>query len=94
MSKAEWESNEEIKIFREYLRIPTVHPNVDYSKFVNIEVWCLSTARKRSQDKPSLLLFKTSYHKDKMPTFYSRLCGILKASGSQLVSACGCALSS
>lgn len=32
MGKAEWENNEEIKIFREYLRIPTVHPNVDYSK--------------------------------------------------------------
>lgn len=32
MSKAEWENNEEIKIFREYLRIPTVHPNVDYSE--------------------------------------------------------------
>lgn len=29
---AKWESNEEIQIFREYLRIPTVHPNVDYSE--------------------------------------------------------------
>lgn len=29
---AKWENNEEIAIFREYLRIPTVHPNVDYSK--------------------------------------------------------------
>ncbi|KAL5278507.1 ACY1.2 family protein [Megaselia abdita] len=28
MSK--WENNEEIKIFQEYLRIPTVHPDVDY----------------------------------------------------------------
>lgn len=27
-----WEENEEIQIFREYLRIPTVHPNIDYSK--------------------------------------------------------------
>lgn len=36
MSKTEWESNEEINIFREYLRIPTVHPNVDYSKFSEI----------------------------------------------------------
>lgn len=25
-----WNENEEIKTFREYLRIPTVHPNVDY----------------------------------------------------------------
>jgi len=33
MSTAKWENNEEIKIFREYLRIPTVHPNVDYSEF-------------------------------------------------------------
>ncbi|XP_034663775.1 aminoacylase-1-like [Drosophila subobscura] len=31
MSAAQWENNEEIKIFREYLRIPTVHPNVDYT---------------------------------------------------------------
>ncbi|XP_017131340.1 aminoacylase-1-like [Drosophila elegans] len=34
MSTAKWESNEEIKIFREYLRIPTVHPNVDYTACV------------------------------------------------------------
>ncbi|EDV95051.1 aminoacylase-1 [Drosophila grimshawi] len=34
MSKAEWENNEEIKIFREYLRIPTVHPNIDYTDCV------------------------------------------------------------
>lgn len=26
----DWENNEEIQIFREYLRIPSVHPNVDY----------------------------------------------------------------
>ncbi|XP_055856130.1 aminoacylase-1-like [Episyrphus balteatus] len=25
-----WEENDEIKIFREYLQIPSVHPNVDY----------------------------------------------------------------
>lgn len=31
MSK--WESNEEIQIFREYLRIPSVHPDVNYGKF-------------------------------------------------------------
>ncbi|XP_065365133.1 aminoacylase-1-like [Calliphora vicina] len=29
-----WENNEEIKIFREYLRIPSVHPNVDYEPCV------------------------------------------------------------
>lgn len=28
MSK--WENNEEIQIFREYLRIESVHPNVNY----------------------------------------------------------------
>lgn len=28
---SKWANNEEIKIFREYLRIPTVQPNVDYS---------------------------------------------------------------
>lgn len=27
-----WEDNEEIKIFREYLQIPSVHPNVDYGE--------------------------------------------------------------
>ncbi|XP_055303616.1 aminoacylase-1-like isoform X2 [Sitodiplosis mosellana] len=32
MSK--WDNNEEIQIFREYLRIPTVHPNVDYEPCV------------------------------------------------------------
>lgn len=29
---AKWESNGEIQIFREYLRIPTVQPNVNYGK--------------------------------------------------------------
>lgn len=28
-----YENNEEIKIFRDYLRIPTVHPNIDYGKY-------------------------------------------------------------
>jgi hypothetical protein len=27
-----WENDEEIQIFREYLRYPTVHPNIDYGK--------------------------------------------------------------
>lgn len=27
-----WEMDEEIQIFREYLRYPTVHPNIDYGK--------------------------------------------------------------
>ncbi|XP_063705608.1 aminoacylase-1-like isoform X3 [Culicoides brevitarsis] len=30
----DYENNEEIKIFREYLRIPTVHPNIDYEPCV------------------------------------------------------------
>ncbi|XP_023171073.2 aminoacylase-1-like [Drosophila hydei] len=34
MSKEQWENDEEIKIFREYLRIPSVHPNVDYTPCV------------------------------------------------------------
>ncbi|GAB0091333.1 aminoacylase-1 [Sergentomyia squamirostris] len=29
-----WENNEEIKIFREYLKIPSVHPNVNYEPCV------------------------------------------------------------
>lgn len=28
MSK--WENNEEIQLLQKYLRIPTVHPNIDY----------------------------------------------------------------
>lgn len=28
-----WENNEEIKLFREYLRIPSVHPDIDYGEF-------------------------------------------------------------
>jgi len=35
MSSGKWENNEEIKIFREYLRIPSVHPDIDYSKDFN-----------------------------------------------------------
>lgn len=31
----EWESNEEIQIFREYLRIPSVHPDVNYDECVD-----------------------------------------------------------
>lgn len=29
-SRSDWESNEEIQIFREYLRIRTDHPDIDY----------------------------------------------------------------
>lgn len=32
LKMSKWELDEEIKIFREYLRIPSVHPNIDYSK--------------------------------------------------------------
>lgn len=28
--KPNWEDNEEIQLFREYLRIPTVQPHVNY----------------------------------------------------------------
>ncbi|KAI8044289.1 aminoacylase-1-like isoform X2 [Drosophila gunungcola] len=35
MEKAEhWSNDEEIKIFQEYLRIPTVHPDIDYTACV------------------------------------------------------------
>lgn len=30
MSK--WDNNEEIQILRKYLRIPSVHPNINYGK--------------------------------------------------------------
>lgn len=29
---SDWEQNQEIQIFREYLRIKTAQPDVDYSK--------------------------------------------------------------
>lgn len=29
---SKWANNEEIRLFREYLRIPTVHPNIDYGR--------------------------------------------------------------
>lgn len=32
-----WELNEEIQIFREYLRIPTVHPNIDYRRSIALK---------------------------------------------------------
>lgn len=31
-----WENNEEIRIFREYLRIATVHPDIDYRNNLNL----------------------------------------------------------
>lgn len=33
-----WEMNEEIQIFREYLRFPTVHPNINYRKYLEVQV--------------------------------------------------------
>ncbi|XP_031625181.1 aminoacylase-1-like [Contarinia nasturtii] len=33
-NKEDWAENDEIKIFREYLRIPSVHPNVNYEPCV------------------------------------------------------------
>lgn len=27
-----WHGDEEIRLFREYLRIPTVHPDIDYGE--------------------------------------------------------------
>ncbi|EDV95052.1 aminoacylase-1 [Drosophila grimshawi] len=35
MSTTRWENDEEIQIFREYLRIPSVHPNIDYTACVD-----------------------------------------------------------
>lgn len=29
---SKWHGNEEIRIYREYLRIPSVHPNIDYGE--------------------------------------------------------------
>lgn len=43
-----WENNEEIKLFREYLRIPSVHPNIDYGKDIKI---CWTDQLNFSRDK-------------------------------------------
>lgn len=43
-SESDWSNNEEIQIFREYLRIPTIStPDVDYSKtnFKQIILWAV-----------------------------------------------------
>lgn len=29
-----WAEHEEIKIFREYLRIPSVHPDIDFGEYL------------------------------------------------------------
>lgn len=36
--KENWSENEEIKIFQEYLKIRTDHPDVDYGEFESISV--------------------------------------------------------
>ncbi len=37
-----WFGNEEIRILREYLRIPTVHPNINYGiNFAMFTIACL-----------------------------------------------------
>ncbi|XP_055914631.1 aminoacylase-1-like [Eupeodes corollae] len=38
-----WENNEEIKIFREYLQIPSVHPDIDYEP-------CVAFLKKQAQN--------------------------------------------
>lgn len=35
---AKWTHNEEIQIFREYLQIPSVHPDIDYCKTINFNL--------------------------------------------------------
>lgn len=61
-----WEMDEEIQIFREYLRYPTVHPNVDYGKNspeVQIEFFFLIGKRRRNTLKfTCLLLFGFGAH--------------------------------
>ncbi|BFF91989.1 aminoacylase-1-like [Drosophila madeirensis] len=45
MSLQQWENNKEIAIFREYLRIPTVQPDVDYTacvEFLRRQAGCLN----------------------------------------------------
>ncbi|KAG5683326.1 hypothetical protein PVAND_012612 [Polypedilum vanderplanki] len=49
-----YESNEEIQIFREYLRIPSVHPNIDYEP-------CVEFLRRQASDLD--LEFRVEYPK-------------------------------
>lgn len=43
---SDWEKNEEIQLFREYLQIPTVHPNVNYGDFLLLFCYKKLTAAK------------------------------------------------
>uniref|UniRef100_A0A034W2Z0 N-acyl-aliphatic-L-amino acid amidohydrolase n=1 Tax=Bactrocera dorsalis TaxID=27457 RepID=A0A034W2Z0_BACDO len=40
---SDWENNKEIQLFREYLQIPSVHPNVDYTP-------CVEFLKKQAND--------------------------------------------
>lgn len=87
MSKTEWENNEEIKIFREYLRIPSVHPNIDYSKFsILITFSIMFRSRYEQNHKP--------FNTKKITYFCSWLRGILETTSSQLGSARRCCVPS
>lgn len=33
-----WENDEEIQLFREYLRFPTVHPNINYGRSFALKI--------------------------------------------------------
>lgn len=46
---ADWENNEEIQIFREYLRIPTVHPNVNYGEFLFYGIFIIQVGELRNK---------------------------------------------
>ena len=54
-----WEMDEEIQVFREYLRYPTVHPNVDYGENfpeVQIEFFFFNGRKRRNTLKFTDLL--------------------------------------
>lgn len=66
----DWENNQEIQLFREYLRIPTVHPNVDYGDIFFVPILQKLIAAK-------LLIFFTAKTSLFFVNFWSNKCFIV-----------------
>lgn len=66
-----WELNEEIQIFREYLRIPSVHPSINYGRLTSSldrrsSFHFTSTILSHTTTKCSLFLEKKNHNNMKM----------------------------
>lgn len=69
-NKSQWENNEEIKLFREYLRIPTMHPAIDYSEFIQ-KLNFISEFFNKSIFRTSCGIFRTTSGKFESSRFNS-----------------------